>query len=129
MFVAPTDPDELHAVNLHGVRSADEVVTTLLAVQAWSGAGAWGKQAKPPFPCPVISTSRYRKQPNPDVFRTLLAACARQKVVDVDYDARTREIITKFSPHTIVQTARLLTIGRRRRGTLLGSGALAGYAS
>ena len=81
------------------------MIATLLAVDAWSRRGAWGTDKKPPFPCPVASTSRYRKQPEPDVFRTLLAGCMRKREVDIVYTARTREITTKFSPHTVVQTA------------------------
>ena len=106
-FVAqpPTNPDELHGLKLHGVKSPDEVIATLLAVAAWSRNGAWHASGEAPFPCPVVSTSRYRKQPEPDVFRTLLAACAREKAVDIVYRTRTREITTQFSPHTVVQTA------------------------
>jgi hypothetical protein len=101
----PADAEELHALKLHGVKSPDEVIVTLLAVAAWSSNGAWHASGEAPFPCPVVSTSRYRRQPEPDVFRTLLGACARKKPVEIVYRARTREITTQFSPHTIVQTA------------------------
>ena len=101
----PHDPNDLAGIDLNGIKSPDEVIATLLAVDAWSRRGAWSTDKKPPFPCPVASTSRYRKQSEPDVFRTLLAGCIRQREVDIVYTARTREITTKFSPHTVVQTA------------------------
>ena len=89
----------------HGVKSPDDVLATLSAIRAWGKNGAWHMLNEPPIPCPVVSTSSYRKQPDPEIFRTLLGACARQKVVSIDYRARGRDITTYFSPHTVVQTA------------------------
>ena len=111
------------------MKSPHEVIATLLAITAWSRNGAWLANGEAPFPCPVVSTSRYRKQPEPDVFRTLLGACARKKAVDIVYRARTRELTTQFSPHTVVETAQRIHLrgysplihGR----TLLGSRSLA----
>lgn len=93
---------KLEAEHLHGVRSPDEVMTTLLAVQAWHRGGT------PPFPCPVLSTSQFRRQPSAEIFRILLAGCARRRPVHIRYRARSRELAATFSPHTLVQTAQRL---------------------
>lgn len=84
--------------DLHGPRSAQEVVAALQAMRLWSR----GTEAERLFP--LVDTRVHRTGPAPDTFRTLLGACVRRQVVDVVYLARTRELAVSFSPHTLVVT-------------------------
>lgn len=83
---------------LHGPRRVSDVVTTLRAARLWNEA------SRLDLVCPLADVQAYRRDPAPDVFRTLLAACTRRQVVDVTYMARTRQHTVLFSPHTLVTT-------------------------
>ena len=83
---------------LHGPKRVADVVTTLQAARLWN------ETSRLDLVCPLADVRAYRREPAPDVFRTLLAACTRRQVVDVTYMARTQQHTVLFSPHTLVTT-------------------------
>jgi hypothetical protein len=84
---------------LLGIKAPRDVLTVMLAERALAG------PREPRFPSPVLDTVAFRRDPDPEIFRTLVGACARRRPVDIVYLARTRRIAVRFSPHTIVRTA------------------------
>jgi hypothetical protein len=75
------------------------------AVAILAAASAWAPEGLPGLTCPIVDTNRFRRDPPPETFRVLLAACTRRRPVHVAYRARTREFAVTFSPHTLVRTA------------------------
>ncbi|HEX2941570.1 MAG TPA: hypothetical protein VHO91_11015 [Rhodopila sp.] len=87
---------------LLGPQTARDAVTILAAISAWAPEGL------PGLACPVMDTGQFRVDPPPETFRVLLAACSRRTPVQITYRARTRDLATVFSPHTLVRTAHRL---------------------
>lgn len=84
---------------LYGAKTASEAIAILQAAHLWDDGAAT------PLLCPVTDTRAFCRGPAPDTFRTLLGACTRRQVVDVVYQARTRQHAVSFSPHTLVISA------------------------
>jgi hypothetical protein len=88
--------------DLHGPKTSTEAVVALTALRLWSE----GFQDEALFP--VVDTRSFRRDVSPDIFRTLLGACVRRRVVDVVYRGSAREFTVSFSPHTLVNTSHRL---------------------
>lgn len=82
--------------DLHGPKSPRDAIAVLQALQIWS------RDTPAEVLFPVVDTRALRRDPAPDTFRVLMGACARKRVVDVVYQARTRKLAASFSPHTLV---------------------------
>jgi hypothetical protein len=85
------------AKDLHGPRSADQVIAVLRAINAWEHDATQHPLA------PVVDTARFNRPVSPDMFATLMGACVRKQAVSVQYRAKTRDLAVVFSPHTVVQ--------------------------
>lgn len=81
---------------LHGPKTAGEAVCILQAACLWNDEG--GRE----LVCAIADVRGFRREPAPDVFRTLLAGCTRRQAVEVTYLAKTGPHSLLFSPHTLV---------------------------
>jgi len=81
---------------LHGPKTAGEAVCILQA------ASLWNDEIGRELVCDIADVRACRREPAPDVFRTLLAGCTRRQTVDVTYLAKTGPHSLLFSPHALV---------------------------
>jgi hypothetical protein len=85
------------AKDLHGPRSADQVIAVLRAINAWEHDATQHRLA------PVVDIASFNRPVSPDLFALLLGACVRKQAVSVRYRAKTRDLAVVFSPHIVVQ--------------------------
>lgn len=85
------------AKDLHGPRSADQVIAVLRAINAW------GHDAIQHPLAPIVDIACFNRPVSPDMFAMLMGACVRKQAVSVRYRAKARDLAVVFSPHTLVQ--------------------------